>query len=46
MQRTNIPGVYACGDNASPMRTVANAVSAGTATGMMLNKELVVTSFI
>ncbi|MEI9917678.1 MAG: NAD(P)/FAD-dependent oxidoreductase [Bacteroidota bacterium] len=46
MQRTNIPGVYACGDNASPMRTVANAVSAGTATGMMLNKEMVVTSFI
>jgi len=45
MQKTNVPGVYACGDNASPMRTVSNAVATGTAAGMMLNKELVLTGF-
>jgi thioredoxin reductase len=40
-QRTTISGVYACGDNSSKMRTVASAVSAGTAAGMALNKEMV-----
>lgn len=39
-QRTTVPGVYACGDNTSRMRTVANAVAMGTAAGIMLNKEL------
>jgi thioredoxin reductase len=39
-QRTTVPGVYACGDNTTRMRTVANAVAMGTAAGMMLNKEL------
>lgn len=41
MQKTTLPGVFACGDNSSRMRTVANAVGAGTTTGMMLNKELI-----
>ncbi|MBK8702256.1 MAG: NAD(P)/FAD-dependent oxidoreductase [Saprospiraceae bacterium] len=41
MQKTSIHGIYACGDNASRMRTVANAVSMGTIAGMMVNKELV-----
>lgn len=40
-QRTSVPGVYACGDNTSRMRTVANAVSMGTTTGLMVNKELI-----
>jgi thioredoxin reductase len=40
-QRTTVSGVYACGDNASRMRTVANAVSMGTTTALMLNKEMV-----
>ena len=40
LQQTTVPGVFACGDNASRLRTVANAVATGTAAGMMLNKEL------
>ena len=40
LQRTSIPGVYACGDNSSGMRSVANAVSSGNLTGGMVNKEL------
>ena len=39
--RTSVPGVYACGDNVTRMRTVANAVAMGTTTGMMVNKELI-----
>jgi thioredoxin reductase len=45
MQKTSIGGVFACGDNASPMRTVANAVATGTTAGMMVNKELVLEKF-
>ncbi len=41
MQRTNIPGVYACGDNTTPMRSVSAAVAAGTMAGAALNKEMV-----
>ena len=44
-QQTTIPGVFACGDNASRTRTVANAVSAGTTTGLMLNKMLIEEEF-
>ncbi|HNA18018.1 MAG TPA: FAD-dependent oxidoreductase, partial [Ferruginibacter sp.] len=44
-QRTTVSGVFACGDNTSRMRTVANAVSSGTATGIMLNKELTEEAF-
>ena len=40
LQRTSIPGVYACGDNSSGMRSVANAVSSGNLTGGMVNKDL------
>ena len=40
-QKTSIPGVFACGDNVTPMRSVANAVSAGTLTGAMLSRELI-----
>lgn len=45
LQKTTVPGVYACGDNASRIRTVANAVAMGTTAGMMLNKELVFERF-
>lgn len=41
MQRTTVPGVYACGDNTSRLRTVANAVSSGTFAGMVVNRELI-----
>jgi thioredoxin reductase len=40
-QKTSVPGVFACGDNAARMRTVANAVASGTSAGMMVNKELI-----
>lgn len=40
MQKTTLPGVYACGDNSAAMRTVANAVATGTTAGMMVNKEM------
>ncbi len=39
-QQTNISGVYACGDNTSPMRSVANAIYSGNMAGAALNKEL------
>lgn len=42
---TTINGVFACGDNVTRMRTVANAVSMGTTTGMMVNKVLVEEKF-
>ena len=40
MQKTIIDGVFACGDNSSMMRAVANAVSTGNFTGAVVNKEL------
>ena len=39
-QKTNIHGIYACGDNSSPFRSVANAVSSGSTAGAMVNMEL------
>ena len=39
-QKTTVPGVFACGDNASMMRSVAGAVASGSLTGAMVNKEL------
>lgn len=44
-QRTSIRGIYACGDNTTRLRTVANAVAAGTTAGMMLNKDLITEEF-
>ena len=41
LQKTSIANIYASGDNTTPKRTVANAVSMGTTAGMMLNKEFV-----
>lgn len=45
MQSTTIPGIYACGDNSTRMRTVASAIATGTTAGMMLNKELIEEQF-
>jgi len=45
LQKTSVPGVFACGDNASRMRTVANAVGSGTTAGMTANKEFVLERF-
>ncbi len=44
-QKTSVQGVYACGDNSTRMRTVANAVSMGTITGFMVNRELIEEDF-
>jgi thioredoxin reductase len=44
-QKTTIAGVYACGDNVTRIRTVANAVAMGTTTGLMINRELVQEEF-
>jgi thioredoxin reductase len=41
MQQTSVEGIYACGDNASPLRSVANAVASGATAGAMINRELV-----
>lgn len=41
MQKTSISGVYACGDNSSPMRSVSSAVNTGAIAGAMVNMELV-----
>jgi len=40
-QKTTVKDVFACGDNATRLRTVANAVAMGTFTGMAVNKELI-----
>ncbi|WP_421810651.1 NAD(P)/FAD-dependent oxidoreductase [Flagellimonas sp.] len=45
LQKTTVDGVYACGDNTSPMRSVANAVQQGNFAGAAINKELTEESF-
>ncbi|AEA45795.1 NAD(P)/FAD-dependent oxidoreductase [Fluviicola taffensis] len=40
-QKTTIPGVFACGDNTTPMRSVANVVAQGTLAGVMVSRELI-----
>jgi len=40
MHRTTAPGVFACGDSTSPLRSVANAVATGNFTGAVVNSEL------
>lgn len=42
---TTVKGVYACGDNVSPTRTVANAVAMGTATGISVSKKIIFENF-
>lgn len=44
-QKTNIAGFLACGDNCSPMRSVANAVYTGNLAGAMVNAELQAENF-
>jgi thioredoxin reductase len=45
LQKTSIHGIFACGDNTTRMRTVANAVAMGTTTGMAVNKEIIFEEF-
>lgn len=44
-QKTTVQGIFACGDNTSRLRTVANAVAMGTTAGIMANKELIFEEF-
>ena len=44
-QKTTVRGIFACGDNASPLRSVSNAVAMGTTAGAMTNKELIKEEF-
>lgn len=44
-QKTTVQDIYACGDNTTKMRTIANAVYMGTNAGMMINKEFVFENF-
>lgn len=39
-QKTSVADIFACGDNASPMRSVANAVATGNMVGAMVNNGL------
>lgn len=39
-QKTTINNIFACGDNASPLRSVANAVATGNLVGAMANNIL------
>jgi thioredoxin reductase len=45
LQETSVPGIYACGDNSTHMRTVANAVAMGTAAGMSASKKIILDQF-
>lgn len=44
-QETSVDGIYACGDNTTRMRTVANAVAMGTTAGMSASKKLIMEEF-
>ena len=44
-QKTNVSGLFVCGDNSSPMRSVANAAYTGSFAGAMVNAELTGESF-
>ncbi len=40
-QRTTVPGILACGDNASTMRSVSNAVAKGTLSAVIATEDLI-----
>ncbi|MCY0969999.1 NAD(P)/FAD-dependent oxidoreductase [Chryseobacterium wangxinyae] len=44
-QKTNVPGLFVCGDNSSMMRSVSSAVLTGSVAGAMVNMELVTDCF-
>jgi thioredoxin reductase len=44
-QETTVSGVWACGDNSTRFRTVANAVAMGTAAGMTISKKTIQKNF-
>lgn len=44
-QETTVNGIFACGDNSTRIRTVANAVATGTTAGMMLTRKMILQEF-
>jgi len=40
VQKTSVEGVFACGDNATMMRSISNAVYSGNMAGAIVNMEL------
>ncbi len=44
-QKTNIPGIFACGDNVTMMRSVANAVATGNTAGAVVNNMMTEAAF-
>ena len=40
MGKTTVEGIFACGDNTTRMRSVANAVASGNVAGAVINMEL------
>lgn len=44
-QETTVDGVYACGDNTTRLRSVANSISMGTTAGMMASKRMILEQF-
>ncbi|HTE24885.1 NAD(P)/FAD-dependent oxidoreductase [Flavitalea sp.] len=44
-QQTSVRGVFAAGDNCSPLRSLANAIAAGGVAGAFINKELIQSEF-
>jgi thioredoxin reductase len=45
LQKTSIPNVFACGDNASPFRAVSYAVSSGNIAGAIVNNGITESEF-
>lgn len=44
-QLTSVPGVFACGDSTSRVRTVANAIATGATAGIMATRQLIADEF-
>lgn len=44
-QESTVMNVFACGDNTSRMRTVANAVAMGTTAGMAASRKMILEAF-
>lgn len=44
-QETTVDGIFACGDNVTSIRIVANAVAMGTSVGMTASKKMILEQF-
>ncbi|CAI2768662.1 NAD(P)/FAD-dependent oxidoreductase [Flavobacterium collinsii] len=44
-QETTIDGIFACGDNTTRLRSVANSVAMGTLAGMTVSKKIILEQF-